>query len=68
VHYDTEPLVHAILEAIELASACPECGRLSLQILLTADGCPYCGKNEAQHHNSRRHSLMLNPGSSKKLL
>jgi hypothetical protein len=39
---DPEALIFEILEAIELAASCADCGRPSLPVLLNRGDCPYC--------------------------
>jgi hypothetical protein len=37
-----EEKVLAILESMEFAATCPDCGRLSLEIWMAKGPCPHC--------------------------
>jgi hypothetical protein len=38
-----ESLIHALLEDIEIESACESCGEISVETLVGSGNCPYCG-------------------------
>ncbi|MDQ3230874.1 MAG: hypothetical protein M3Q07_03555 [Pseudobdellovibrionaceae bacterium] len=40
-HRNPEAEVLAVLESIEIAAACPDCGRLSFEVMNGLGDCPY---------------------------
>jgi hypothetical protein len=47
-----EEKVLALLESMELAATCPDCGRLSMEVWMAKGSCPYCHNRPMEKEES----------------